>query len=193
MSEAERDKWDARYAAGAYRDRTHATSLLTDWAERIRPGRALDVACGAGRNSLYLASRGFSVDAADISKVALDRARASSKAIGTPAINWLEVDLYFAKKLLPTGPYQLIVLVRYVDMSLYPKLIERLAPGGLLLSEQHLSCDQDVVGPKNAAFRLAPEELREATRALRLHHYFEGLIVDPDDRLASLAQVVAER
>lgn len=193
MSRAERDKWDSRYRAGAYAERHHPTSLLQDWLDAIGPGRALDVACGAGRNAIYLSGRGFSVDAVDISRVALDRARTRSAAAGPLDINWIEADLDCADQSLPVGPYELIVLIRYVDMPLYAKLIDRLAPGGVLLSEQHLTTDHEVIGPKNPAYRVEAGQLRRATLSLKSRYYFEGLVVDPDGRLASLAQVVAER
>ena len=79
MTAADRDKWDRRYDDGAYRDRSHPTRLLEAHSGDFPIGRALDVACGAGRNALYLASLGFEVDAIDISEVALDRARESAR------------------------------------------------------------------------------------------------------------------
>ena len=65
MTQAERDKWNERYRGGSYEGRDHPTALLAEWAPRLPPGRALDVACGAGRNALFLARAGYSVDAVD--------------------------------------------------------------------------------------------------------------------------------
>ena len=50
MSRADRKKWNERYRAGAFAERTHPSALLEDWIDRLPLGRALDLACGAGRN-----------------------------------------------------------------------------------------------------------------------------------------------
>lgn len=192
MSQAERDKWNARYKAGAYADREHPTRLLVDWLPRVSKGHALDVACGAGRNAIYLAQNGFAVDAVDISSVALERASRRAQTLGV-SINWIEADLDCAERAIPGHFYELIVLVRYVDPKLYEILPAHLAPGGTLISEQHLRTSEDVIGPKSPEFRLPAGELRAAMASLDLIHYFEGLITDPDGRRAALAQVVARK
>src|SRR5262245_50965550 len=92
MSAAERDRWDARYRDGAYESRTHATALLAAWLPRLPRGAALDVACGAGRNALYLAAQGFAVTALDISAVALERGRREAGARGL-TVEWRCADL----------------------------------------------------------------------------------------------------
>lgn len=192
MSLAERDKWNARYAAGAYADREHPTQLLVDWLQRARKGRALDVACGAGRNAIYLAQNEYTVDAVDISGIALDRASRRAQALSLP-INWIEGDLDLGEQAIPARLYELIILVRYVDARLYELLPAHLAPGGILISEQHLRTDEVVIGPKSPEFRLRAGELRSATANLNLIHFFEGLVTDPDGRRAALAQVVAQK
>jgi tellurite methyltransferase len=82
VSQAERDKWDERYRSGSYEDRTHPTALVATWLPLLRAGTALDVACGAGRNALFLAASGFQVDALDISAVGLDRGRRDAERRG---------------------------------------------------------------------------------------------------------------
>lgn len=192
MSAAERDKWDARYRDGAYRDRTHPTALLGEWLPRLPRGRALDVACGAGRNALYLAANGYTVTALDISSVALEGGRRSAEERGL-SVEWLCADLDDDPELaLPPGPFELIVWVRYVHRSLMPHLVARLAPGGALVCEQHLSCDAPVAGPTSPAFRLAPGELRSSALGLRIEHLFEGLAADPDGRSVALAQLIGK-
>ncbi|MBN1239818.1 MAG: class I SAM-dependent methyltransferase [Gammaproteobacteria bacterium] len=204
MSESDRDKWNCRYLEGSYAGRDHPTALLEEWESELRRGRALDVACGAGRNSLFLASRGWHVDAVDISAAGLGRARAAAEARGLD-VEWLEADLDAERgdplEHVPGAgsAYDLIVLVRYVNAALIPYLAARLAEGGTLLCEEHLLSTADVVGPRSAAYRLKPGELLENVKSLtdrvRLDvlHYREGLVRDPDGRLAALAQLVLRR
>jgi tellurite methyltransferase len=193
VSAAERDKWDARYREGAYRSRTHPTALLAEWLPRLPRGRALDVACGAGRNALYLAAKGYEADAVDISSVALDRGRRAA-AERRLEVDWLCEDLDGdPERALPAGPFDLIVWVRYVHRTLMPHLIARLAAGGALLCEQHLTTDAPVAGPTSAGFRLAPGELRGSAAGLRIAYSFEGLVVDPDGRSVALAQLIGTK
>lgn len=193
MSAAERDKWDARYRDGAYRDRTHPTVLLAEWLPRLPHGRALDVACGAGRNALYLAAHGFAVTAVDISPIALERGRqaAAERALH---VEWLQADFDEApERNLPAGSFDVIVWVRYVQRALMPHLVARLAPGGVLICEQHLATDAAVAGPKSPEFRLAPGELERAAHGLAILHSYEGQVADPDGRLVALAQLAATK
>ena len=193
MSAAERDKWDARYRDGAYRSRTNPTALLAEWLPRLPRGRALDVACGAGRNALYLAANGYEVTALDISPVALDRGRRAAAERGLE-VNWLCEDLdEDPEHALPDGAFDLIVWVRYVHRTLMPHLIARLTDGGALLCEQHLATDAPVAGPTSAGFRLAPGELRRSATSLRIAHSYEGLVVDPDGRSVALAQLLGHK
>lgn len=192
MSRAERDKWDARYRAGAYAERAHPTALLAEWLDRCPRGRALDVACGAGRNALFLAAAGYAVDAVDISPAGLERGSATTPKRGVE-VSWHCVDLEERPDALPRGPYDLAVWVRYVNAALWPAVVSRLAPGGHVLVEQHLVTDVEVVGPTNAAFRLAPGELARAAAGLATLYGHEGLIVDPDGRTAAVAQLIARR
>ncbi|MDH3419493.1 MAG: class I SAM-dependent methyltransferase [Gammaproteobacteria bacterium] len=190
MSEIDREKWDERYASGAYAARTYPTQLLADWLDQLPRGRALDVACGAGRNALYLAEHGYAVDAIDISSVALDRARATAAERGLD-VNWIEMDLEAGD--VPGNHYDLIVIVRYTHPTLVADLIGQLADGGFLLCEEHLLTDRDVVGPTSPAFRTRPNELLGLSTGLRVIYYHEGLVEDPDGRTAALAQLVGCR
>lgn len=193
MSAAERDKWDARYRDGAYEGRTHPSALLAEWLPRSPRGRALDVACGAGRNALFLAANGFDVCAVDISRVALERGRRAAEEHGL-AVEWHEGDLDGDPELvLPGGPFDLIVWIRYVHRTLMPHLVARLAAGGVLVCEQHLATDAPVAGPTSRDFRLAPGELARSAQGVAILHTYEGLVVDPDGRSVALAQLVAAK
>jgi SAM-dependent methyltransferase len=190
VSAAERDKWDARYRDGAYEGRTHPTTLLAEWLPRLRCGRALDIACGAGRNALFLAAHGFEVSALDISSVALERGRRDAAARGL-AIDWRHGDLDDdPDAVLPQGHFDLIVWVRYIHRTLMPQVLARLDAGGVLLCEQHLRTTADVAGPTSATFRLEPGELARSAAGLDILHSYEGMIVDPDGRSVALAQLI---
>lgn len=198
MSDADREKWDERFRAGAYADREHPTALLAELEPSLPRGRALDVACGAGRNALFLAATGRDVDAVDISTVGLERAAHAAAARGLTLNLYaadLEADPHAA---LPPGPYALIVLVRYVHRGILEPLLARLESGGMLLCEQHVDSDADVVGPSNPAFRMRSNELlRQALAAggseFRVRFYREGVLRDPDGRDAALAQLLLAR
>jgi tellurite methyltransferase len=201
LSEQDRSKWNSRYAAGAYSGRREPSEIVRR-ALALLPqvpqmsGRALDVACGAGRNALHLAACGFVVDAIDISAEGLQRGRDAALARQL-AVNWIERDLSESPEI--DGPYQLIVMVRYVNAPLLDVLVKALAPGGLLVVEQHLRADAriigdaQVIGPRSAQFRVEPGTLIAATASLETLDAFEGLTRDPDGRPVALAQVIARQ
>lgn len=190
MSHDERARWDLRYATGDYIPRRHPTPFLLEWLDRIPSGRALDVATGTGRNALALARAGFDVDAVDISAVAVDLARAQALQEGVE-VNWVVADLDTA--VLPGDNYNLITVLRYRNPQLWPRLEAALAPDGWILIEHHLrSVRDDVAGPGDDAFRLAPGELLEAFGDLRVVFYSESLEpTDDGEALFALARVVA--
>jgi SAM-dependent methyltransferase len=193
VSETERDKWNERYRAGSYEDRVHPTALLADWMARLPRGSALDVACGAGRNALFLAAAGHEVHAIDIADAGLTRARASARERDLE-VRWIAADLDDdPDDAIPRRSYDLIVWIRYVNPKLMPHLLDRLGVGGHLICEQHLCTTADVVGPRGDRFRLQPNELRASATGLHVLHYYEGLVDDPDGRTASLAQLVGRK
>ena len=131
MSDEDRQRWDQRYTQGAFADRDHPSEILartcTDGTlpvveNALRVPRALDVACGAGRNARYLAGLGYAVDAVDISAVALARGRDLAARAGL-TVNWLEADLESAASgWLPGATYDLIVVIRYLNLPLVSEL-----------------------------------------------------------------------
>ncbi len=203
MSNEDRRRWNDRYAAGAYGERTHPCalleSMLPQWGPVVAGARALDLACGAGRNAIFLARRGFSVDAVDISSEALARGARHARDAGVQ-VNWREQDL---DEPLEGGGYALIILVRYADLELVKRLPALLVPGGRLLVEAHLggplftdavdaNGERLVGGPASERFRLPPGSLALACSALETEFAREACIADPDGRLMALAQHVGK-
>lgn len=190
MSQADRRKWDARYAEGGYRTRTHPSAFLASIESRLPSGgRALDLGCGAGRNAIYLARLGFEVDAVDISAVALARGRKDAQDL---PVHWIERDL--DEGFETEEGYDLIVNIRFVQLHLVASLIPRLRPGGALVVEQHLRTDAaDTAGPRNPAFRVAPGALARLAEPLRVEHLAEDVFEEPDGGRAALARLFARR
>ena len=187
MSEFERTEWDRRYAEGEYRPRAAPSPLLEEWLPRLPTGRALDLACGAGRNALRLAEAGFAVEAIDISRVAIDIASTEATARGLD-ISWRVADLDSLE--LDAGVYDLITVFRYINRPLWPRLTAALAPGGFILVEHHLDSPLRVEGPRQPEFRLRPQELLRAFHDLRVVLYSETIETEGGTTFA-LARLVA--
>ena len=188
MSDTDRERWNARYASGEYAARTYPSPLLATWIDRLPRGRALDVACGLGRNAIHLAANGYGVDAMDISGVALAKARERAVAAGV-AVNWIEADL--ERPDIARDAYDVIVVARFLDRPLIPRLVDALRPGGHVVYDHHYITSADVGGPASRRFRARPNELLERFRALRVLSYEEGIVADPDGRRMALARLVA--
>jgi len=182
MSEADRQKWDARYTAGSHSDLTEPCGVLAQHLGLAAVGRALDVACGAGRNALFMARQGFEVDAVDISSVglALGRRVAAQQQLH---ISWHCMDLLEAPR-LPRADYNLIVMSHFIAPLLLAQLPQHLAAGGVLMVEQHLRWHTPVAGglsgPGSERFRVAPGSLRnclqQADASLQVLVEEEGLV-----------------
>ena len=129
MADADRTKWDARYAAGGELDQPSPLLSLVADALPVR-GRALDVAGGAGRNALWLARRGLDVTVVDISGVGLAIARDRAAAAGL-ALTTIEADLEVEP--LPAGPWDLIASFHYLQRELFERFADAVAPGGVLV------------------------------------------------------------
>lgn len=198
MSRADQDKWNLRYREGAYATRSHPSALLAEWLPKLKSRedhpRAIDVACGAGRNAIYLARRGWQVNAVDVSEVALDRLSETANAENLP-ITCIQADLEDAAHrpadLFVADRYDLAIMIRYTNLPLIDTLKGILKAGGYLIVEEHLVTEADVVGPRSPQFRVAPDALRDAVAGLDIIAYREGTVNEPDGRSAALAQLVA--
>lgn len=191
VAESDRTKWDERYGKGTYRPRTYPSPFLVERLEHLPRGRALDLACGAGRNALCLAEAGYEVEALDISGVAVERARAAARERGLE-VEWRVADLDGFEP--PPARFDLITVIRYTNREMMERLPEGLADGGMLLVEHHLRTDAPVRGPTSRAFRLAPNELIELFHdRLRVLFYDERIAPDPDGQRVALVRFLGCR
>ena len=141
--------------------------LLAEVADLVPPGRALDLACGAGRNAIFLASLGWDVVAVDSSREAVRLVRERSAAAGL-RIDARVADLEAGAFAIEPAGYDLICDFFYLQRDLFPKIREGVRPGGLVAAEIHLRNEQP------HRFVLDPGELRRAFEGWKILFYSEA-------------------
>jgi SAM-dependent methyltransferase len=135
------------------------SAWVSRWSGLIAvPGRVLDLACGTGRNAVYLAGLGHAVDALDIDLGTSEAVRS------TPGVRWRAVDLEDGGAHLESAAYQGIVVCNYLHRPLFPDILAALASGGVLIYETFAHGQQTFGRPRNPAHLLMPGELLEMAR-----------------------------
>ena len=133
--EADRIKWDARYGGANYLFSFTPSRFLARSLQQIcalTPGRrALDIACGEGRNGIFLAQNGFEVTAVDISGLGLAKGISRAAELGV-RVNFLQADLETYQL---QESYDLIINFNFLLRPLIPQLVDALTPGGVILME----------------------------------------------------------
>jgi SAM-dependent methyltransferase len=137
-------------------------------------GEALDVACGRGRNALWLAGRGLRVHALDRNPDAVREVNAEAAARGL-AVDACVHDLEVPGGSLPRpGAWDVVVVVHYLHRALFPSLRAAVRPGGLLIYETFTRAQALRGKPANPDFLLEAGELRERLAPLEILAYREG-------------------
>jgi 2-polyprenyl-3-methyl-5-hydroxy-6-metoxy-1,4-benzoquinol methylase len=137
------------------------------------PGRrALDIACGEGRNSIYLAKRGFQVVGMDISEAGLEKGRKWMKREGVQ----IDFRLVNLETFEFTEQYDLIINCNFLLRNLIPKSVAALSPGGIIVFDTLLDSPY-VPTTHKKEFLLQPGEL------VRIFQEFPGEILAPEERL----------
>jgi tellurite methyltransferase len=189
-----REKWNERYARPdrAWLPESPAEWLVEHEALLDGGGRALDVACGDGRNALYLAQLGYMVEAIDVSDVAIGALRAEVQARGL-AMTIVPRVVDLEREPLPAGPYDVIVTLNFLQRDLFGPLQDALAPGGLLLYETLGQAHVDELGKDfNPDYLVAPGELLRAFDRLEVVAHHEG-VAERSGSPRGVASLVARR
>lgn len=163
---------------------------VRQWAHLIAPGgTVLDLASGAGRHARWLAQRGHPVAALDRDAAALATLR------DVPGIGTLECDLEGAPWPLPDDArFAAIVVTNYLHRPLMGRLLDALAPGGVLIYETFAQGNETVGKPSNPAFLLAPGELLAVCAPLlRVIAYQDGFILHPREAFVQRICAVREK
>ena len=138
------------------------------WAPLVTHGTVLDVACGSGRHSRFFLARGLKV-------VAVDR-----EPQQIPGARFVQADLEGGKPWpFPGEQFEGVVVTKYLHRPLFPRLLESLAPGGVLLYETLMLGNERFGRPSNPEFLLRPGELREAFGELTEMGFEEGAVTLP--------------
>ncbi len=155
---------------------SHGLLEPSPWVRRfaglIAPaGRALDVACGHGRHSRYLAALGLQVTAVDRD------AEAAAALADCPGVRVIVADIEGATWPFADERFDGVVVTNYLHRPLLSVLRDSLAPGGVLIYETFAAGNERYGRPSNPEFLLRPGELLEVCRPLRVIAY-EDLYVE---------------
>lgn len=123
------DEWNARYRSRERID-DEPSQLLIDAVGDIAPGRALDLACGAGRNAAWLAERGWDVVAIDGASEAIRLVREKDARIHARVLD-LETD---APLPFDDETFDLVAILYFLHRPLFAEAKRLLRPGGLLVT-----------------------------------------------------------
>ena len=160
--------WDERYRTTAVD--MEPTRLLVETASSLPPGKALDLACGAGRNSLWLAKHGWSVTAVDGSRMAIEiLCRTAPPTIETCVAN-LEIGGY----VIEPSAWDLILICRYLQRDLFEPAKHGVKPGGILLAIVNLAGP----GARPTPTRAAAGELASFFQDWEILHYREEAVAE---------------
>jgi tellurite methyltransferase len=191
MSQADREKWNARFREGSTYAREEPSPFLTSLTDLLpRQGRALDLAGGAGRNGVWLARRGIKVTLADISSEGLALAGAQAARAGV-SLDLRECDLEVDP--LPEGPFDLILSFNFLRRELFAAFPDRLAPGGLLVYLQPTDSNLDRHPRPPASFLLRDGELPALLQGLEVVSYQEGWFESTSGQTRHEARLVARK
>ncbi len=164
--------WDRRYGGSELIWTAEPNRFLSAEAADLAGGRALDLACGEGRNAVWLAERGWRVTGVDFSQVGLDKAQRLAEERGV-AVAWEMADLI--EYVPPPAAFDLVaILYLHLDPATTREVLRRavaaLAPAGTLLVVGHdpTNIEEGYGGPQNPAILMAPDEIADALEDLEI-------------------------
>ena len=166
------EDWNRRYEEKELLWSAGPNRFLASEVDGMPPGRALDLACGEGRNALWLAERGWVVTGVDFSDVAVARGaqRAEERRLH---VTWVLADLL---EYVPAPAAFDLVIVFYLQLpadelrAVLARAASALAPGGTLLVVGHhlANLSEGHGGPRSPEVLFTPEQVAEALRGLEI-------------------------
>ncbi len=168
-------QWDERYASSEFTWSTEPNQFVAAELAGLPPGRALDLAAGEGRNTVWLAERGWRVTAVDFSRVGLEKGRklSAARGVGADQVTWIVADL---NDYQPEPAAFDLVLIAYAQVApeLRAKLlagaVAAVAPGGTMFVVGHdlTNLTEGAGGPQYPEVLYTPEMIAAGLAGLRV-------------------------
>ena len=174
MSTLDKQKWDKKYVDKPQLLRPRdASAVLKEFLPKGEGKIAIDLACGSGRNSLYLAQNGYVVDAVDIAAIAMDalKAEALRSGLSEKVIGILQdLDTF---NITPER-YDLVLMSNFLDRGLIERSKAGLKKGGCYIVETYMSDEMNEKENSKASNLLEAGELRSIfSEGYKIVHYDE--------------------
>jgi SAM-dependent methyltransferase len=179
--------WEEKYRSGNGGSEDSPTILLVEMAQQLAPGTAIDLACGTGRNALYLAERGWAVAAVDGSETAIELVKRRSAARNLQ-VHARVADLTATTFTMPPDAFDLVLIAFYLQRDLFAKVKTATRPGGVVVAIAHTP----EPGERWSEKRARPGELLQFFKDWELLWQYEGPSRDPAHR-RPVAEIVARR
>ena len=180
---SDKERWNKRHVEKPMRHTVEP--LIEKYIAEAEVGEALDIACGIGRNTHFLAEKGFFVDAVDISDYALSQVKDMA------TIKKFEVDLDTYN--LEINKYDLIVNINFLSRRLIPQIKEALRSGGVIIFETFIIAHGEFTQPVNPEFLLRKNELLHAFIGLDIIYYEERNEINLRGENTRVASLVARK
>ncbi len=171
----------------------HST-LIADYFDQLQActknGPIIDLACGEGRNGLFLADKGLPVIFSDRSESALQSVNNALNTVKNESETWLINFEQQGINPLEDKQFSAALVFRYLHRPLLPHLLEAILPGGLIIYETFTIDNKQFGRPNNHDFLLKSGELKKYFNGWDILHYFEGVLTNPD---RAIAQIVCRK
>ncbi|WP_138006885.1 class I SAM-dependent methyltransferase [Halalkalirubrum salinum] len=185
--------WDRRFRTGEYPQDPDPSGILVQFIDAVPDGRAIDIATGTGRNAVFLADCGYTVDAIDQSQdgLRITANRAAARDVDD-RLNAIQADISTYE--FPRETYEFATISFYRAVDRFPDIKDALVPGGYLFVEHHLrSTEATPSGPSTDRYRFAANELLHANLDLTVLHYDEAIEARNTDKRRATARLVARK
>ncbi|WP_373036790.1 class I SAM-dependent methyltransferase [Sulfurimonas sp.] len=180
----DKQRWNEKYLEKSQQE--NVSAIIEKYIDYANVGQALDIACGTGRNTQFLALKGFEVDAVDISDVALKEIKKSS--------NIKKIDADLDKYNITPRKYDLIVNINYLNRRLVPQMKDGLKDGGLIIFETFLLAHGEFNLPTmNLEYLLRKNELLHSFIGLDVIYYEEKIVTNIKGERVKIASLVAKK
>lgn len=176
-----RDDWNRRYQGHELVWTAQPNRFLLAEAATLQPGRALDLACGEGRNAVWLVEQGWQTTGVDFSDVALEKALrlADRRSV---QVEWVESDLLDYHP--PASAFDLVI-VFYLQLpepeleQILPRAANAVTAGGtfLLVGHDSSNLDQGYGGPQDPGVLYTAADITSHLAGLEIER--AGTVIRP--------------